>query len=602
MRIQFLFLLIAPCIFLANFNPQTVSSAEISRSANSTVSKDVYYQTEGIVSGPAAPDLNRHDYPTSNLPSLLGESRLIIWFIAQQHLYFGSFVLGVLFLILLFEIRGLAGKDKVAARWYDRLALKLLDVVLVAISLAAILGGLLIFGFVTLYPDFFRYLAGMFKPWMHLYAVLFLVFVLAVYFYLNTWPRMKSGVAKGAHVTIGLFANVLGTTMMFLANSWSTYMMSPAGVDMQGRFLGHSWNLLNNALWNPLNIHRFTSNIIFGSAMIGAYAAYSALSAKNQDDRAYYDKMGYVSFISMIAFLATIPYGGYWLSREIYSYRQQMGITMFGGLLAWLNVVLVSLMSMLFLGINYYIWQRIDCVEGGDRYRYHAKYVFFVLTACIFVYITPHTLVMTSEELSAIGGQQHPVFGNFGVESAKQSSIHIMVIITTWSLLLLWRSQYHFERSRHALGNTVLAGFFLAGITNIIWLGIYGYYVPAMTRVGMVVPMVITTLSTIVIGSAITYVMIVRIKDSRPIASSSLSARGHIALLFIAVTISWIMGLGGYMRSSLRLYWHATEIFRDNSPWAFTYPLGFAANVITVNALLFWCGFLFMISLTNLRD
>jgi hypothetical protein len=32
------------------------------------------------------------------------------------------------------------------------------------------------------------------------------------------------------------------------------------------------------------------------------------------------------------------------------------------------------------------------------------------------------------------------------------------------------------------------------------------------------------------------------------------------------------------------------EITRDNSPWAFTHPMGFAANVITFNTLLFWGG------------
>ena len=63
-------------------------------------------------------------------------------------------------------------------------------------------------------------------------------------------------------------------------------------------------------------------------------------------------------------------------------------------------------------------------------------------------------------------------------------------------------------------------------------------------------------------------------------------------MLFIGVTVTWLMGLNGYRRSSVRLFWHAMEVVRDNSPWAFTHAIGFAGNVITFNTLLFWLGML----------
>ena len=64
----------------------------------------------------------------------------------------------------------------------------------------------------------------------------------------------------------------------------------------------------------------------------------------------------------------------------------------------------------------------------------------------------------------------------------------------------------------------------------------------------------------------------------------------YSGVLLIAFTATWIMGLGGYRRSSVRLYYHVTDIMKDASPWAFTHTTGFAVNVITLNTLIFWAG------------
>jgi hypothetical protein len=304
----------------------------------------------------------------------------------------------------------------------------------------------------------------------------------------------------------------------------------------------------------------------------------------------------------MIFGLFTVPFGGYWLSREIYGFRQQMGITMFGGLIAWMNIILMLLIGVLFAAINYYIWQRIDSIKGTEHYRSYAKYAFFILVVCILVYITPHTLVMRPLELKAIGGQQHPIVGNFGVESSKQTAINIMMVVTTGSLLLLWRSRYRLADRIQGVVDPALAGLFFAGTANIIWLGIYGYFIPANVRVGLSIPMVLSTASIILFGSVMTLVSVQRAKLVTSLSWGNLSVRGYYALLFMAVTITWIMGVGGYMRSALRLFWHVLEIMRDNSPWGFTYPIGFAANMITINALVFWSVLLFLFWLQKRRD
>jgi len=68
----------------------------------------------------------------------------------------------------------------------------------------------------------------------------------------------------------------------------------------------------------------------------------------------------------------------------------------------------------------------------------------------------------------------------------------------------------------------------------------------------------------------------------------------------LATSFTWMMGLMGYIRSSVRLFWHVNEIMRDNSPWAFTHTIGFGANMISFNVLFFWLTILFVFWLGSL--
>jgi hypothetical protein len=80
----------------------------------------------------------------------------------------------------------------------------------------------------------------------------------------------------------------------------------------------------------------------------------------------------------------------------------------------------------------------------------------------------------------------------------------------------------------------------------------------------------------------------------------TLSTRGAYALFLLAVSFTWTMAVMGYIRSSVRLHWHINEIMRDNSPWAFTNPIGYAGNINSTNVLLFWTMLLFVFWLGSL--
>jgi len=44
----------------------------------------------------------------------------------------------------------------------------------------------------------------------------------------------------------------------------------------------------------PINVHRVIANVVFGGAIVGAYASYRFLAARTDEERAHYDWMGYV--------------------------------------------------------------------------------------------------------------------------------------------------------------------------------------------------------------------------------------------------------------------------------------------------------------------
>jgi len=370
-------------------------------------------------------------------------------------------------------------------------------------------------------------------------------------------------------------------------------------VDMPGRYLGNVWPILHSALWNPLNVHRFLADLMSGGVVVIAYAAYRFLTSKSAEERAYYDWVGYVFLFVTVCALLPMPFAGYWLMRSVYAFRQNMGVTMMGGLLTWLFVVQSLLIGVLFLGINYYLWQSTGRIRGGERYQRAFKVLVLGLTACLFVWLTPHTLAMSASELKAMGGAQHPVIGNYGVMSAKNGAINVMICLTTLSYILYRRANRTMVVPWVRAGNIGLAVLFGVGMLNIVWLAIYGFYLPASVRVGLSSPQALTTLTVLVLGVLINRAMMRGATVHGPIEWGKISVRGMVALFGLAAAFTWVMGLMGYIRSSGRLSWHVNELIPDLSPWAFTPSLGFAAKMVTLNMVVFWMTVLLLFWLSR---
>lgn len=422
------------------------------------------------------------------------DSRRLVWFLAQMHLFFGAFVLGVPLFAVIIEIVGWNNKDPK----FDKLAYEFTSLLSVAYATTAALGGLLAFALFTLYPTFMGYMAGIFKDIMFLYALLFFGETFCLYLYYYGWNWLRSdhpfavnlqwlfkglglitaafGLAfafglfgpdmrvdtrwfilllyilpmaigfwmirdlKSSHIFIGIMLNVFGTAIMQLANSWAGFMMSPVGVDGDGVFVGTVWQAFENILATPIAVHRMLGNLAFGGLVAGSYAAVKFIGAKTPEEKAHYDWMGYISNFVAIAALIPLPFAGYYLGREVYSTSAVMGNNMMGGDFSWTFIIQAMLVGSLFVISNYYLWSGMTRIPGAERYYKFIKYILLALIVSFAIWLTPHNLPLSSKEVGEMGGGQfHPMLKYLGLMPAKNAVVNLIILATFFSFLLYRR-------------------------------------------------------------------------------------------------------------------------------------------------------------------
>ena len=512
-------------------------------------------------------------------------SRAAIWIAAQLHLFFAAFVLGVPMFAVVAEAIGIFSSDD----RYDKLAKEFTRLLLVSYSATAIWGAILVFGLITLYPGLWGYLSEIFAPSMWVYVGIFFFESFTLYLYYYGWERWKKGRAKWGHWGLGILLNLWGTAVMLIANSWLTYMMSPPAEVTPDTAPGmvQFWSAFANATWMPINIHRLIANVVFGGAIVGAYAAFRFLSAKTDEERAHYDWMGYIgNFIAMSA-LIVLPFAGYWLGREIYEFNQQMGTTMMGGFMSWLWVVQAFLIAVLFLAGNYYLWIGMGRIPGAERFMPYTKWMLLVLLIGAAVWATPRNMIANRAEITAMGGQFHPFLGVLGVMSAKNTAVNFMILTTFLSFLLYRRANKKAVVSWEKRGTTIQGALFVTAAAVVLFYGVYGYFVPSIVRIGFSVYQVLAVITAIILVVVIDMLMMRGATSRGEIRWGEMPERSQYALFILAVTFTWLMGLMGFARSGIRQHWHVFEVLRDTSVDAATPALGYASIVISVCVLIF---------------
>ena len=530
-----------------------------------------------------------------------------VWVAAEVHLMFAAFVLGVPMFAVITELIGIVGKDG----RYDKLSKEFTRLLVFAYSATALWGGMLLFLLTTLYPAFWGHMAEIFELSMWIYAGLFFVESFTLYLYYYGWDRWSVGRAKWGHWGLGILLNVWGTTVMFIANGWLSYMMSPPeGTTVQGLPEGVGlWNAIANATWMPINIHRLIANAVFGGAIVAAYAAYRFLAAKTDEERAHYDWMGYVGTFIAISTFVVLPFAGYWLGREIYEFNQQLGVTMMGGFMSWLWIIQAILIGVLFLSANYYLWTGFGRIPGAERFMPYTKWMLLVLVVCWIVWGTPNTLIASRDEFAAMGGTRHPFLGMLGLMSAKNTAVNFMILTTFLSFMLYRRANKVLTVPWAKMGTWIQGLMFGVSSAVVLFLGIIGYRftlpflgtvgVAPITRVNVLTPLQVLAVLSCIVGVWVVDLFLLRGAQSRgEIRWGQMPERSQYAIFVLAVTFTWLMGLMGFARSGIRQHWHVFEVMRDTSDFAATPALGYAANMISLCvvvflslvAFIFWLG------------
>ncbi len=559
---------------------------------NEAVASDVVAEKSAELA--PAPQPSRGDYPNIGV-----SSRAVVWVIAQMHLFFGALVLAVPMFVVGIEVMGFkSGDDR-----YDDMAHEFMKISITAYSITALFGGTLALALFLLYPTFMNYMMEVFGAQMLVYAVLFFLESFFLYVYYYGWDALRYGNKKWVHLSLGMMLNGVGLTLMFVSNSWATFMMAPSGVSDVGAVVGNIWEVMKGPLWNPVNLHRFIANIAFGGAVVGAYAGFKFLAAKTEEQKAHYDWMGYTSnFIAILSFLP-LPFAGYWLMAEVYAYSQQMGITAMGGILAWLFIVQAVLIGTILLAANYYLWSGMSRTEGSKRYQGFIKWIAGTIVICFLIWMTPHTLLLTASEISALGGSHHHILGPLGIMPAKNIAVNLMLIMTFLSFQLYRRSDKVSTVSWAPVGNALMTAIYIVAIVNIIFAGVYyGYFTNTVYKVGSSVTQVVSTLIVIIAGVIIDGMMYKNAEVKYPAIWGKVSNRSQYALFALPVAFTWLMGLMGYVRSSVKTHWHIYTVMKDNSPDNYIPAIGYAGNMVTLVTVLFIVFVLFVFWIANLSQ
>ncbi len=568
-------------------------------------------------------------------------SRNAAWIAAQLHLLFGSFILGVPMFAVIIEFIGWRTKEE----RYDRMAQEFIKLCMGAFSTTALLGGVLVFILIWCYPKVLNKMSGIFGPTMIFYVILFFGETFTLYLYSYGWDKMQ-GRFKGWHLFLGVLLNVWGTAIMFVSNTWLTYQTSPAtqfrklsdetkaawleqtlaqnpeltraevleGVtgatviplhnETTGEFLANVWEAVNNFTWMPVNIHRLIGNIAFGGSIVAAYAAFRFLVAKTKEEKAHYDWMGYNGNFIALCGLIPLPFAGYWLGKEIYMFNTTMGVNMMGALFSWLFIIQAVMIGILFIGANYYLWSGMGRIEGAEIYARYRPYMITIIVICVGIWMTPRWLdkISSASEISAMGGANHPHLGFFGLMSAKNTVVNIVILTTFLSFLFYRRSGKTSTASWKGLGNIVISAIFFLGVVSIIVIGIVGFSkkLPALYRENVLTPwQVLISLGVMVVVTIIDIFMYRKATTSGTIKWGGMTERSQYVLILLAITFTSLMGLMGYARSGLREGWHIFGVMRDNSPDAFTPSLSSAVNMVSIIMVIFFAlvGFIFWLGL-----
>jgi cytochrome d ubiquinol oxidase subunit I len=497
-------------------------------------------------------------------------NRTAVWIVAQLHTLFGAFILGAPIFIVISEWLGYRKQDL----RYDRLAKEVTKVTVILFSMTALTGGLFIFVLLAAYPQFTTWFINQFYlVFAVIYPLLFISGTIVLYMYFYTWDAWK-GEKKERHIALGVLLNLIGMITMFVINGPTSFMNTPVkaeGISPQ-EFLAAAtlWDKIANQSWMPLNLHRIDGNVAFGGFVTGMIAAYMYMGAKNQEERAYYDWMGFVG--NLIAVGATLfqPLTGLLLAYEMCDYDFSFCPYMMADQLSMFFEMQGAMIGLMFLAINYYVWLSLKRIEGAEKVRMTilAPVVMvafpFVMMAVLTYYWIPDPMSLAFLLPLVLA----PFLGRFIPYTVSARTVikigFLMVIVGD----AIWLTPHGFA----ATGAKMVAEVELPEA----WSFLYG------------MPAKVSAIFTLVFVTVVNYVLYNRAIKQGTILWGKIDFTSQFVLIFLAFTSIWTMGLMGAVRSLVRKYFHTYSLIPDFTAESFTPTLSYSAWWITGITVVFF--------------
>jgi cytochrome bd-type quinol oxidase subunit 1 len=508
-------------------------------------------------------------------------NRTAVWIVAQLHILFAGFILGAPIFVVISEWLGYRKQDP----RYDRLAKEVTKVTVILYSMTALTGGLFIFVLLATYPQFTTWLINhFFIVFAVIYPLLFIgeTFVLYMYFY--TWDAWK-GNKKARHIALGVLLNLIGSITLFVIDGPTSFMNTPVKAEGVSpvEFLATAsvWDKMFNYSWMPLNLHRLVGNVTFGGFVAGLIAAYMYMGSTKDEERAYYDWMGFVGNMIGVGALLFLPFMGYLLAYELCDYDASICPYMMADQLSMFFEMQGAMIGLIFLASNYYIWLSMKRIEGVEKVR-------MTIIAPIVMVALP--LVMTK------------VLTDYPAPDPKSLMFLLPMLLAP---AILGRFIPITVSSR----TVIKIGFLMVVVGNAIWLTPHGFVptgaklvaeleLPADWNFLALMPAKNSAAFTLVFVTVVNYIIYNRAVTQGTIVWGKIDYASQFVLIFLAFSAIWTMGLMGAVRSLLRKYFHTYNLLPDFTADSFTPTLAYSAWYITGITVVFYAVVSFAIIVT----
>ncbi|MDP3092949.1 MAG: cytochrome ubiquinol oxidase subunit I [Nitrospira sp.] len=508
-------------------------------------------------------------------------NRTAVWIVAQLHILFAGFILGAPIFVVISEWLGYRKQDP----RYDRLAKEVTKVTVILYSMTALTGGLFIFVLLATYPQFTTWLINhFFIVFAVIYPLLFIgeTFVLYLYFY--TWDAWK-GNKKARHIALGVLLNLIGSITLFVIDGPTSFMNTPVKAEGVSpvEFLATAsiWDKMFNYSWMPLNMHRLVGNVTFGGFVAGLIAAYMYMGSTKDEERAYYDWMGFVGNMIGVGALLFLPFMGYLLAYELCDYDASICPYMMADQLSMFFEMQGAMIGLIFLASNYYIWLSMKRIEGVEKVR-------MTIIAPIVMIALP--LVMTK------------VLTDYPAPDPKSLMFLLPMLLAP---AILGRFIPITVSSR----TVIKIGFLMVVVGNAIWLTPHGFAptgaklvaeleLPSDWNFLALMPAKNSAAFTLVFVTVVNYIIYNRAVTQGTIVWGKIDYASQFVLIFLAFSAIWTMGLMGAVRSLLRKYFHTYNLLPDFTAESFTPTLAYSAWYITGITVVFYAVVSFAILVT----